>query len=290
MLGGGMKIINITLKQLPFLGLLFTTGVAAAHAETVNCTPIKSLPAVISSQGVYCLTGNLTTNISSGIAINITANNVTLDLNGWKVGGQAAGTTTLAAGIFSDADNVTVKNGIVRGFNVGIYLQGRGSVVEDMLTDENTTVGIEVIGQGSIVRRNQVVDTGGSTLDPGSFAIGIEVDGSGASVEDNEVSGLTATYLSVNLITETGIEIIGDYSTARHNIITDNARPGGGSDSNGIDAGGHEVTIVDNVISNFNFGIIYTSNTGAGIYSRNTVVGCDTPFLGGTAGSGNDHD
>jgi hypothetical protein len=34
---------------------------APAHAETVGCTAIHSLPAVITVQGVYCFTGHLTT-------------------------------------------------------------------------------------------------------------------------------------------------------------------------------------------------------------------------------------
>ena len=105
-------------------------GVASApiaQGETVDCTPITTLPATISTQGIYCLTGNLAapSTFGSGHAITIDANNVTLDLNGWKLGGQAAGAGTLAIGIYSLANNVTVKNGIVRGFYYGVLLGGR---------------------------------------------------------------------------------------------------------------------------------------------------------------------
>ena len=112
-----------------------------ARAETINCTPITSLPATIDTQGLHCLTGNLATSQTSGNAIEITANNVTLDLNGWKVGGQGAGAGTQAGGISSAAVNVTVRNGIVRGFSIGISLTGRGAVVRDMLVDQNTQYG-----------------------------------------------------------------------------------------------------------------------------------------------------
>ena len=43
------------------------------QAETINCTPITSLPATITAQGIYCLTGNLTTSQTSGNAITINA-------------------------------------------------------------------------------------------------------------------------------------------------------------------------------------------------------------------------
>ena len=65
-----------------------------------------------------------------------------LDLNGWKLGGLAAGTGTQADGIFAlNRQNMTIKNGIVRGFLSGIWLAGAGSsqglVVEDIRADQN---------------------------------------------------------------------------------------------------------------------------------------------------------
>jgi hypothetical protein len=91
---------RIFMNYLMTLLLLIGFFAHTVRAETLNCTSITSLPATINTQGVFCLTGNLGTNISSGNAIYITANNVTLDLNGWKVGGQAAGTGTDAYGIY----------------------------------------------------------------------------------------------------------------------------------------------------------------------------------------------
>jgi hypothetical protein len=278
-----MKKITSTVRQFVLCVLLLTAVANIAHAETINCTPVNSVPAVISSQGVYCLNGNLATNSANGWTINITANNVTLDLNGWKVGGQAAGAATEAVGIYSSANNITIKNGIVRGFWWGILLTGRGAVVEDMLVDQNTTVGIEVDGQGSIVRRNHIVDTGGSTVQNPSPAFGIVTFNTGIIVENNVISGLTATGATAG---EWGIHLVGDYDTARHNIVTDDAKPASNY-SFGVNSSGSEDSIVDNVITNFIYGVIYDST---GVYSRNTVSGCDTPFYGGTAGSGNDHD
>jgi hypothetical protein len=245
-----------------------------SRAETVDCTPITSLPATISTQGIHCLTGNLATDIASGNAITITANNVTLDLNGWKVGGQAAGPTTVAVGISSSANNVTVRNGIVRGFHTGIALFGRGAVVEDLLVDQSTAVGIDVQSEGAIVRRNQVVDTGKD------FAIGIESVGEGSLIEGNLVSGLTGD----GDLSETGITLFRGNTLVINNFITDTAKPSGSGVSRGIwPSSGQNIGVLNNTISNMNTCIEYAIGSG-GIYASNTVTGCDTNFKFGNEG------
>ena len=262
--------------------LLVTALTSAAHAETVECTPVTSLPAIISVQGLYCLTANLATAQSSGNAIEITANNVTLDLNGWKVGGQAAGSATGAIGIYSTANNVAIQNGIVRGFSVGIYLLGRGAMVQDIVADQNTATGISVGGTGSVVQGNQVVDTGGSTTSANVY--GIYVLGPGSLIQNNLVSGLATASNG----REWGINFdsTADQSTGRGNVISDAARPSAGS------FGIHmfstsAVAVTDNIVTNFSTCVAYVAGA-TGTYSRNTAISCDTPYSGGTAGSGND--
>lgn len=262
--------------------LLFNTP---AEAETVNCTPITSLPAVIDTQGVFCLEANLGTDITSGNAISITANNVVLDLNGWKVGGQAAGLGSEARGIFSSANNVTIKNGIVRGFFEGIYLTGRGASVRSVLADQNLSDGIRVEGQGSTVIDNKVVDTGNSTKNSSNWpATGIYVDGSESVVKNNIVSGLTATGNS----DEIGIYISsGVYSSILSNTISDAAKPAGGGSSWGILIDGTpSVGVISNTLHNFDVGVDY-SGGATGTYARNTAISCDTSYSNGTAGPGN---
>lgn len=250
----------------------------SVRAETINCTPVTSLPAVISTQGLYCLTGNLTTSQATGNAIEIDANNVTLDLNGWKVGGQAAGTGTVAIGIYSTAVNVTVKNGIVRGFRGGIYLTGRGAVVQDMLVDQNTVYGIRVDGQGAVVDRNKVVDTGGTTAYTGADATAIDALGESSTVSNDVVSGLTATDTG----NEYGIYVTGVQSTVHDNVISDSAPPTGGGTSYGIFQ--EQSIVANNFISNFVYGIY----NAYGIFAHNTANNCTTSYGGsGTAGAGN---
>ena len=173
--------------------LALVLGAVPARAETANCTAITALPTVITVQGIYCFTDNLSTGITLGDAINIQTNNVVLDLNGFKLGGLAAGLGTLAIGVHAtDRQNITVKNGTIRGFLRGIFLQdfgaSQGHVVEDIRADQNTESGIWVDGSGNIIRNNQVVATGGTTFFGGNANIqGIVTGGAGPRVLGNDV-------------------------------------------------------------------------------------------------------
>jgi hypothetical protein len=259
---------------------------ASGWAEITNCTPITSLPATISTQGIYCLTGNLATGITTGSAISISANNVTLDMNGWKLGGQSAGSGTAAFGVYSSAINVTVRNGIVRGFHTGILLTGRGARVEDLLVDQNTTIGIYVAGQGSVVRRNQIIDTGGSTSGSDVQVDAVYLQGTGSVFEDNIISGLTATGNGDELAVH--ITDSADQTVVRGNVVSDDARSAGTGSTFGILVGdADDVIMVENDVINFDYGIIY-AGSATGTYAQNVVVNCSTKYSGGTPGSDND--
>jgi hypothetical protein len=117
----------------------FLLNAAPARAKTTQCEAIKSLPVTINRKGVYCLTEDFETNLNSGAAIKITANNVTIDLNGYKIENHAAGTT--ASGIYAfRKKNITIRNGTIRGFYVGIWLKdsSTGHRIENIRTDGNT--------------------------------------------------------------------------------------------------------------------------------------------------------
>ena len=107
----------------------FSTVVIAAHAQgsltppgppaqTMKSlaqiearTPISSAPFTITSPGSYYLTTNLT--VSSGNAINISNNNVMLDLNGFQITSTSATANGTAINFGSNVRNVTVVNGFI---------------------------------------------------------------------------------------------------------------------------------------------------------------------------------
>ena len=174
---------------------LFPARSEAAQSLDTCVGFIDSVPATITTQGVWCLRHDLSTSITNGNAITIAANNVTIDCNGFKLGGLSAGYGTGTYGIVSNNNsNATVRNCIVRGFFTGIRLYFNdlatfaGFVVEDNRLDSNTSSGVVVRGTGSVIRRNQINDTGLSTAFPG-YAKGIEAQGA-VDVLDNTVSGV----------------------------------------------------------------------------------------------------
>ena len=166
----------------------------AAHSYD-NCTGfITTVPTVIATQGTWCLKQDLATVITSGSAITVNNNNVTIDCNDFKLGGLGAGLSTAADGIYSlNRLNTTIRHCNIRGFKHGIFLDGSssgGNLIEDNRLDNNTYAGIWIYGDGSTVRRNRVFDTGGTTVAFTAWGI---VSIYGVDIRDNTVSGVTAT-------------------------------------------------------------------------------------------------
>ncbi|HMH49309.1 MAG TPA: right-handed parallel beta-helix repeat-containing protein [Candidatus Acidoferrum sp.] len=248
--------------------LALVLSVAPARAETVNCTAITTLPAAITEQGSYCFTGHLSTSITSGIAIEIRASNVILDLNGFKLDGLAAGPGTFAYGIVAlNSQNITIKNGTIRGFIRGIWLadtgESLGQVVENIRAEQNPHIGISVEGFGAIVRNNQVVATGGSTI-LGGDAFGIEVTGQGSRVLNNDVIRTVKQGRGTSL----GIFIIAKFGRASGALVVNN-----------------RITEADIGIGFFVSSVI--SSTGK--YRDNLTFDVTTPYAGGGTDAGNNN-
>jgi hypothetical protein len=76
-------------------------------------TPISSVPYTISAPGSYYLTGNLA--VSSGTAITITTNQVTLDLNGFTLSSTEATPTGMDILLTGGNSDITIRNGHITG-------------------------------------------------------------------------------------------------------------------------------------------------------------------------------
>ena len=189
--------------------LLLALAPGAARAETVaTCTGfITALPAVIASQGTWCMDGDLATGILTGTAITISTSNVTIDCNGFKLGNLAAGPMTEARGIVAESRrNITVRNCNLRGFHRGIDLPGADGGGHQLLgnrLDGIRYIGISIAGEGNVVRGNQLFDTGGAPGATNSWAI--SVDGL-THVIDNTIAGVTpGTVLADGAATGIGL-------------------------------------------------------------------------------------
>jgi hypothetical protein len=132
---------------------------ATVAASGVNRST-GGFPYVITQPGSYQLSGNLV--VPAGIdGIDISADNVSIDLNGFTISGPVVCTgvgNTLSctpsgnehviapAGISNPSyqTNLAVRNGTIRGFNTGVSLSGNANIVEAVQAFSNSGVGILV--------------------------------------------------------------------------------------------------------------------------------------------------
>lgn len=173
--------------------VLIDQKIALAGRVTAGDAP--GFPVTISEPGSYRLNGNLVVTDPSTTVIEITANDVTLDLGGFRISGPNTCTRTPVQcafqgggiGIKAVADtglspaNVRIMNGTVRGMGGhGIRMLGDGTVVERVQSVENGGPGI-VVGAGS------VIDSFASQNGSGASVVGLVVRG---TVATNNVFGI----------------------------------------------------------------------------------------------------
>ena len=115
-----------------------------------NVTPgnAAGFPVTISRRGSYKLSGPLVAPAHTP-GIVITASPVSLDLNGFSLSGNTGCCATTG---ISGGSKISVSNGFVTGFAIGIYM-GSSVTVENMLV-ETTGSGALFVGSGSVVRGN----------------------------------------------------------------------------------------------------------------------------------------
>ncbi len=206
-------------------------------------TPINSLPYTISQSGSYYVTGNL--DGSSG-GINITASDVTLDLMGFTLDGGGS-VNDQGINVPGVIDNLTIKNGTVRGFgNTGI--------------NQSVSSG-GILGSNTRILNMRVIDNNGT----GIYTNAINSLVSGCSVSGNSGSGI---YVAVafsnarvinNQVYGNGKSGIFGGDLIMGNTVTDN---GGGSTSyDAIQAS--NAVVRNNVVRN---------NQNSGIRGSNLLV------------------
>jgi len=175
--------------------------VSLARAEITICTEIASVPFTITQPGIYCLKKNLvnTTDPSPNYlagAIEIEADNVTVDLNGFSLFNKIAGPKNRMNGVVAfHRKNVTVRNGHIEGFANAVILGGlfaQRSTVESIRANASNYRGMFVVGADSAIRNNHVTHVGPGDLD--SEATGITlVYGENSVIEGNVVSTISET-------------------------------------------------------------------------------------------------
>lgn len=269
------------------IGNATASSAASSLGTAQDCTEIASVPVTITVPGHYCLKRDLSYSATTESAIRIEADHVTVNLNGFKLGGLAGGPTTRATGISTYGQrNIIVRNGTVRGFYYNIALGGSGDsnlttghIVENVRSENARSVGIAVAGWRSIVRDNFIVNMINSSE---NTVIGIQVSGSrGSIISNNVISGVLAETGAFGIILG---EVEG--SVIDSNKIYDLTS----SFSNAIySTSGSHVVVKRNIISNLTFlrHGVHLENSTSDVCLDNLVLGSGTAYGGCEAEDGN---
>jgi parallel beta-helix repeat protein len=198
-------------------------SITQAKADAGNVAPGDSagLPVQLKVSGSYRLDSNLAVSANNKMAIFVTAPNVTIDLNGFTIGGATKGTY----GINSSKGGLTVRNGTIRAFKLdAIYASGPTLVVENMRIENNGRYGINELyvnaspktglEDGQTLIKNSIVfhnlqgitcqsacHVEGNVISHNSYS-GIIISQSGATVINNTVSnnggyGVVGNYVGL---------------------------------------------------------------------------------------------
>jgi hypothetical protein len=217
---------RLALRWLLALALLALSG--TAWATTTNCIGIASLPAELLTPGRYCLQKDFDQPFTTGNAISIAGNDVVLDCNGHRIRNSHLTSTPNGIGTYTASSRVVVRNCVLEGFYVGIYLgvgsdsDNRDNVIEGNTIDKGRWAGMYVGGSDIRIERNRIIAGRGSYN--GSFR-GIELvsfsdNASGNVVRDNLIQGVFPEpgAASVQIV---GIEISYTHGTeVTGNVLT----------------------------------------------------------------------
>ncbi len=250
----------------PLLGLGILLGLSAeeSRAQSQGCKELGLLPTTISASGIYCLKSNRIVSAGNPTAILINANNVVLDLGGFRLRG-AGSINMLQKGIACRSCNqVVVRNGVVQGFAYGILLgestTGQGNVVENIQAVRNSIISIGLTGHGGIVRDNTIIDPTQHNLSGEST--GIQMQGTGMRAINNDI-------VAVNPVNIPSLFFRGIY------FVT------GTSFQNPPDN-----LAINNRITGTDEGITYFESNGK--FRDNLTSGVATPYTGGVDAGNND--
>jgi len=233
-------------------GLLFLLCSLQLFADNGQID-IATLPFTISNSGSYVVVKDLSLSTQDTDGITISANNVTIDLNGHALigPGKAVGASGSGIVLSGSYSNIAVRNGTIRDWrNAGVFGNSINSLFEFLRCYSNGSNGIEV-GLGSIVRFCNCNYNGYR----------------GISGESGLITGNTCTQNDAD-------GIMGNSSTISSNTCTNNAASGINAQGGVVSGNTCSYNIDDGIYANVCLvsGNFCSTNTGNGIrvwsYSR----------------------
>ena len=225
--------------------------VVAPEASGAGGTPITACGQVVTTNAF--LTQDMYCPGTSGVVVG--ADGITIDLKRFTLRGDLS-SSHYGVDDSGGHDGVTVKNGVVRNFSLGVNGDGADKFsVSNVVASGNAFTGVAVLGVHATVQ---------STTADGNQAVGIFVRGASGSVKSSTASG--------NII---GIDVEGDGTSAQSSTADGNGSAGfdigdnvklqsviaSGNNGYGISAFGNSVSIKSSTVSgNGAEGIIVTGD------------------------------
>ena len=255
-----------------------------ARAATLSCGQTITVDTVLENDVGPCA--------NNGIVIG--ANGITLDLNGHRVFGSAA-VRDGAGVLLRDRRRVTVRNGTVTNFDIGVAIDGGASNTVIGVTARDNIGGLGSIGGDGIAimssQGNQIL--GNRTVNNGPFSgIGLysrrdgDHPGTPAVVRDNFISGneVAGNIISRDRVSPLGTDNDGIRveNDAAFNTFTNNSVVGNGLDGIALFADTFDNVVSNNNVSRNGFyrttarrgsGIIVFSRAARNLVENNIVTG-----------------
>ena len=240
------------MKRRPWTFLLLALAALTSFTMPAAAAPPHTLrlirhPTVIDRPGAYLVVRNFFTEDGTP-AITITADEVSLDLGGYRLAGPG---NRVGVGVaVMGATDVRIQNGSLERFGIGVLLQNaKNAIVENLQIDG--------------------IDSGGS---PPDVEIGVlALDTRGARIAHNVI---TDTFL--------GIFVRGDGSGG--NYIKDNVLTAGDQGELGIcfnpapgqtTGGPHGNLVTGNLVSRFRRGLSLSTDSSGNVVRGNTLAYID---------------
>lgn len=253
----------------------FASPAAPARADSRDshheaCTPIARVPFTASVSGRYCLAGDLTLHhqasfgarLRAPAAIKVLADDVVIDFRGHTLEDNTLGIATNALAVLGvNRRRITVRNGSLRGFFIGVAFVGTGEahVVESMHFEKNRYAAVSLEGiRDYVIRDNVLLRTGhgNSYYTPH----GLLVSGRGTISNNSIVDVFPNVFPSTRTGTE-GIGVKDGEVTIDRNTLSNAAVPEG--ESFGIRVSRRATAVItNNTIENFRIPISYAPKSG----------------------------
>jgi hypothetical protein len=244
--------------------LLMLCLVGSVAAQTPLSKPIH-FPIKITKSGSYILKGNLAPPLNTD-AIDVTANNVTIDLNGFSISASPTSGSVWAISA-SSSSGVVVRNGQVSGICLRL---GQSALVEDVIALNCTITDSIAVGANSSVIRSIATSghaTGIDCLDSGP-TLGSNCLFADDTANGNGIHGIGCQRNGCNFARKT--------TNGNGTIIAE----GSGLDCNGVGC------LFDGNVSNSNASAGIASSDGTSAMIGNVLNGNTATSFGGAMSLG----